>query len=58
MIPIPDTRARMLECPMRNVLAAEDVRADGDQPPEPDDPAEEDQHRPEQIEKRIVVREH
>src|SRR5215211_295537 len=40
------------------VVPAEDVGDDGDEDPEPRHPQEEDEHRPHQIEKRVVGCEH
>ena len=39
-----------------DVVAAEDVRDDPDQDPEPNHPEEEDEHRPQDVEKRVIRR--
>src|SRR4029079_9805089 len=36
------------------VVPAEEITEDGDQQPEPDDPGEDDEHRPEDVEKRVI----
>src|SRR4029079_13861467 len=38
----------------RGVVPAEEVAEDGDEKPEPDDPGEDDEHRPEDVEKWVV----
>src|SRR5262249_27487880 len=42
--------------PARDVMTTEQVGEHGDQQPEPDHPGEEDQHRPDDVEERVVSR--
>src|SRR4029450_5292625 len=44
--------------PAADVVAAEDVHQDGDHDPDPDHPGEEDDHRPQDVQERVVGRYH